>query len=496
MAYLRCNRLEIGFVVAIAAVGAAFRIGEFGQALYGDELWSYAVSRSGSVGAVIDFVQSDQEISPPLFALLAWLAAKLGNADVWIRLPSLIAGILVIPLTFSLGLLTVGKRAAFVAASMAALSPFLAFYSVEARAYSIAVALSAASTMAMLIAIRGGARRWWVAYGAFSCAAMYSHYTVAFVLLAQLLWLLWRRPAARIPALVANAGAALAYLPWMTSLIDDVNSPSQDIIGSLAPFSFANFTRFTGATLFGSPGDGLNRFLGTPLEIALFAGLAIGLAGAVVAMTQGTTRAASDEGRDGEQRGTLMLPVLLALACPVGAGLVSLLAADQFLPRNLAASWPGFAVALAAVLTMGPRVYWVPATTFVLGVFATGAVLMTEPQWSRPDIGAAARYIEAETGPNVVVIDTLSLGGDGLPLGETLSLEMTEPFQRYPPAALADAVAAAAGGRMAIVGPPVLAEGFAQAPELAGLEPVESRTFPGALDTEVFIFEIPARRRG
>ena len=69
-----------------------------------------------------------------------------------------------------------------------------------------------------------------------SCAAVYTHYTAVFVLGAQLLWLLWAHPEARRPALLANLGAALAFLPWISGLIADLNSPTTKILGALQPF--------------------------------------------------------------------------------------------------------------------------------------------------------------------------------------------------------------------------------------------------------------------
>jgi hypothetical protein len=188
---------------------------------------------------------------------------------------------------------------------------------------------------------------------------------------------------------------------------------------------------------------------------------------------------------------------MLALACPAGAALISLLAADQFLPRNLAASWPGFALVLAAVLTRGPRLAWIPATTIVLAVFAVGALRTTQADWGRPDVGSAAAFIEAETGPGDVVVDTLAAGGGGdLPVRETLALEMTEPFDRAVSAELPEALRRAAGGRIAVVGPPLLVDLVGQGPALTGQVPVERRTFAGTLPTEVLIYDVPAAGRG
>ena len=145
-----------------------------------------------------------------------WISVRLGDDRTLIDLPSLVAGIATIALVFGIARILAGRRVALIAAAFAALSPTLSFFAVEARAYSLAIALVAASTLVMLLVTEEGrSGRWWIAYAALSAAAMYTHYTAAFVLLAQLGWLLWLRPEARRPALLANVGAAAAFIPWV-----------------------------------------------------------------------------------------------------------------------------------------------------------------------------------------------------------------------------------------------------------------------------------------
>ena len=194
-------------------------------------------------------------------------------------LPSLLAGVATIPIVYAIGL-RVSRRAAFVAALLAALSPFLIWFSVELRAYSLLVALVAGSTLTLLLAI-DRRNAWWVAYAALSCAAMYTHYTAAYVLAAQLVWVLAFRPEARRPALIANAGAALAYLPWAPSLLDDLRAPSQGIIEVLAPFGSDTFTDYTLRAALGSPAVELRDLIGIGGIAVLACGLAVAVAGIV-----------------------------------------------------------------------------------------------------------------------------------------------------------------------------------------------------------------------
>ena len=127
--------------LAIAA-GLALRLVVLQQSSFGDELSTYWIvgDHSGLAG-VWDVVHSDAEITPPLYFLAAKLTTGIHFSPEMLRLPSLIAGVLSIPLTYLVGLRTIGRRAALLAAALVALSPFLIYYSTEARGYQLAIAL-------------------------------------------------------------------------------------------------------------------------------------------------------------------------------------------------------------------------------------------------------------------------------------------------------------------------------------------------------------------
>jgi hypothetical protein len=477
----------------IVAIGAALRISQLHQSLAADELWTYVGATKSNLGQVIDWVRSDQEITPPLFTVLAWLSAKAGDPTVLVRLPSLLAGIALIPLTYALGLRTVGRRAAYLAATLVALSPFLAFQSIEARGYSLAVALAAGSTLTLLIAIERGRWGWWAGYAAFSCTAMYAHYTAAYILLGQLAWVLWRHPEARRRVVVANLAAAIAYLPWLPGLRDDFQSPTQNTIGNLVPFDLQNIIDFTARFSFGHPGAGLHEFLGTWPEVVLFLGLGIAVVGLALARSDG--RRGTSAPREGPEATSLVL--ILALAAPIGVALVSLIGDNQFLPRNLATSWPGFALALAALLSAGLVVFRAVATALVVGVFAYGAIRTTEPPFQRQQFRSAAEFIEEKTGPKDVVLD-LQIFGVGQPPGRSLPINFDEPhhyIEFRSPSDSRQALREAAGRRLVIAGQPLFVEGTRKALGLSDSVPLAQRTYQGFIPMSAEIFAIPAGPR-
>jgi len=383
------------------------------QSLFGDEHSTrFIVARSGSLPDLISIIHTDAEITPPLFFVFAWLSAKISSAPEWLRLPSFVAGLSLIPLVYLTGLRTIGRPAALTAAALTALSPFMIYYSSEARSYGLMITLVALSTFAMLKGLEDRRARWWVLYGVASCGAVYSHYTSVFVLGAQLLWLLIVHREAWRPAVVANVGAVLGFAPWLSGVRGDLNSPTTHILSSLQPLTAERVREsiMDWAVGFPYPIIGLRELPGVPALVLL----AVALAGAAVGLL---IRFARHPLHPRQFPPGVVLVVLLALATPVGEAMVSLLGENDLLgARNLNASWPGFALATAALL-------WAPGgragmTTAALAIvaFGIGAVKMTQPDYGRPQVEEAVRFAERSAGARGVIVDDTS-GDSTVPAG-------------------------------------------------------------------------------
>ena len=486
--------LPLGLIVV---AGAVLRIVQIDQSVIADELWSYTEATRFDFGGMIDYVRGPQEATPPLFTILAWLSAHVSDSPAVLRIPAVAAGILTIPVVFAIGDRTIGRRAALLAAALVALSPILIWYSIELRAYALAILLSSASTLALLIAVERARLAWWSAYAILVAAAAYTHYTVAYVLAAQLLWVLVFRPQERKPALLATAAAAVLFLPWVGELRSDLDAPGQWIITGLVPFGFDNFVDSTKRIVFGPPLVSLRDFYGLGPIVLFAVGVAVAALGAVVGWFGSRSR-----GRPGAE---LALLLMLGLAAPVGAALASIIGDDQFLPRNLLTSVPGILLVLAALICAGPLLSRAISGVLIVGVFAFGAVRSLEPRFQRNDYEGAAAYVDANAGPTDVVLDVPggSVGGvRGEPLtpaAYTLDVALEQPHRIIDavdgPSA-EQALSEAAGGRLFIVGTPFF---VAIGKQSLGIDspPDEQRTFPGEIPVEVQVYDVPSgQRRG
>jgi len=483
-------------VAVLTVVGVGIRVVVAQQDPFADELSTYWIVSTHGLGGVLSTVHSNAEITPPLSFVAGWLAARIHESPEMVRLPSLLAGAVTVPGVYLLGLRTVGRAAAVVATALTALAPFMIFYSAEARGYALMMAFVLLSTLTMLVAVDDRRTRWWVAYAACSCAAVYTHYTSVFVLGAQLLWLMWAHPEARKPALLANAAAVVAFLPWISGLLKDFDSPTTDILSALQPFDAAHVRISLEHWSVGYPYSlvGLTELPGVVALVLL--ALAVIVAAAGVLLRARALRL--------PDRRTLLV-LALAVATPVGAALFSAFGGTTlFSTRNIAASWPAFALALSALLVAaGPRLRFV-AVGLAVASFAIGAWKVLDEQFGRPQYQAAANFVERNAGPRDVVIDETAvlspgplshidpfLDRPGRVLRSRAPQEHDHPFtlfDRYVPRAEAArrAVAAADGARIFLV----TDLGSALKPRSMGsYRLVETRRYDGIIKLAVQVYE-------
>jgi hypothetical protein len=421
---LRSNAL----VVALLTVaGGALRLVTARQSLFGDELSTYFIVSTHGLGGVIAAVKDEFEITPPLSFVMAWLSTRAGVTTELLRAPSVLAGTAAIPLVYAIGARTVGRRAGMVAAALTALAPFMIFYSSEARAYQLAIVLVLLSTLAMLTAVRDRRSGWWVAYGACSCAACYTHYTSAFALAAQGLWVLWAHPEARKAAILANVGALVAFLPWLDGLRNDLASPDTKVWSLLSPFTAhavrLSIEHWAVGYPYAFPTTELRDLPGIAGLSAEALGLALGAVGLALALVRTRPRRV-DPG--------VALVIVMTLSAPVAEAVVSALGTNMLTqPRNLAVAWPWFALSLAAVLVSGARRLAVAAAGLVLVGFVIGAAQMLGKDFRRPDFKAAARFIDREASPTEYVIDgAVAFLAPGPVTGLDAALDRAHPILR------------------------------------------------------------------
>lgn len=112
------------------------------EGLWNDELFTAHAARLGSIGDVVGMVRED--VHPPLYFVFMWLWAHVFlDSEIALRAPSVIFGALTISAVYALGRRMLGWKTGILAAVFAAVLYTPWYQSQEARAYSLALLLSA-----------------------------------------------------------------------------------------------------------------------------------------------------------------------------------------------------------------------------------------------------------------------------------------------------------------------------------------------------------------
>lgn len=388
-------------VAAITVGGLLLRLPSFGDSLFGDELSTHYIVTGHSLGHVMYLLQGHSvDLNPPLFFMLAWVAERFGDGAQVLRLVSLLAGTSAIPLTYVLGLRTVGRRAAVVGAALMALSPFLIFYSTEARAYALSMWLVLVCTLCLLRALDSGSWPWWAAYAVGSCAAIYTHYIVVFFLGTLFVWAFLARPDARRALFAANLAAAVAYIPWLPTLLKDTRSPGNLVISFLEPFSPHLVISYLARWSIGHPLLGIATLPGR----AAIALLAVGLAAALLGLALRARSTGGKRAVPSPSAGTTLV-VVLAFAPAAEVALYSAIGHSVWESRNLIAAWPGLALTLGALLTSARGLLSLAVVALVITGYAIGATKMVQRSYQRPDYNSAVSFIDRVGSAGDPVVD-------------------------------------------------------------------------------------------
>jgi 4-amino-4-deoxy-L-arabinose transferase-like glycosyltransferase len=220
-------------LLAIMFLGAVLRFYGLGfQSLSEDELASWDLSNRGTLPQVIEGVRGD--IHPPLYFLMLRFAQWVfGEAEWALRLPSAIAGWLCIPAIYLLGKRLYSEREGLITALLLAVLWAPVYYSQEARSYAIVVLLSILTVYfwwGVMLGLRY--RRELPARDAalyVICAVLcaYLHYFGLLLVVLQGVALAALAFGALRKAMFLYVPVALAYLPWLPSMLHQSGSGIQ-----------------------------------------------------------------------------------------------------------------------------------------------------------------------------------------------------------------------------------------------------------------------------
>ncbi len=171
-------------LIILTVIGLFLRFYNLGfNSLWLDEASTYGVSIKSL--PEIWQVTAAGEFNPPLFYWVEHIMLMSGNNEIILRIIPALLGVLTIPLVYLIGKEFIDRNVGIIAAAAFTVSPFLIYYSQEARAYSMMLFFVAAAMVFYLKALKTNDITNWVLFGAFSALAFWAHF-YAFTIIAAL----------------------------------------------------------------------------------------------------------------------------------------------------------------------------------------------------------------------------------------------------------------------------------------------------------------------
>jgi mannosyltransferase len=164
--------------------------------------------------------------SPPLYYVILklWMSV-FGSGEADTHALSVAFALFTVPVAWIGARALFGDRAAWIAAALATINPFLTYYAQETRMYSLVALLSTAVTATFVVVFVQGRRRWIPAFSVSLALLAYAHNWGIFLALGTMAALaqVWQASADRRAVLrdgaLAYGLAGLLYLPWLPVLI-------------------------------------------------------------------------------------------------------------------------------------------------------------------------------------------------------------------------------------------------------------------------------------
>jgi mannosyltransferase len=207
---LSCSRY-LQLLLSLTLIGAILRFYNLGY----NSLWlDEASTLNLAIKSIPDIWQviTAGEFNPPLFYWTEHVMLFFGNSEVVLRFIPALLGVLTIPLIYLVGKEFMDRNIGIIAAAAFAFSPFLIFYSQEARAYSMMLFFVVFSMVFYFRALKSNDIQNWALFGILSALGFWSHFYAMVIIGALILYAFYEL----LPKIKSSPGAAK---PLVTSCV-------------------------------------------------------------------------------------------------------------------------------------------------------------------------------------------------------------------------------------------------------------------------------------
>lgn len=391
------------FVIGITGllfVAAALRFSTLDlQSYSSDEAYTVWLVQKSPVAMVHGIART--ESTPPLYYGAAWAWSRLfGTGEAGLRSLSALIGTATVLVAYLAGARLLSRPAGLVVAALAAVSPFMVWYSQWARSYALFMFLATLSIY-LYARLRGNPRPALVVSWAVVCeASIWTHYFAVYLVGTEALLLLLFSPRARRAVAAALLAIALASLPVAALAIHQQRS--------------GNSAWIARQPLRGRIRSAAEEFIMGQYQLA-HARFVIALLVVVVVLLLASSR--SRTLRPGLAEAALLGTAMVTL--PLVAAVIG---KDYWLAKNVMPAWICAAMILAVgvVMVRPPWLTWLLAATLVSLSFVPTLRTFERPEFQIRDWRGLARCLDAQRRGRAVVVPSM----------ETRVLDLYRPATR------------------------------------------------------------------
>ena len=205
-------------MVIVLGLALILRLVFLNQSLWLDESIQ-ALALMGRMGPLLTYALADYQ--PPLYHLIGYVSTHIfGYSEIALRLPSLLSGIFTVYFMVKIGELIGSKKNGLIAGLLAATNPLLIYYSQEGRTYAMTTLFVTASFYYFLELLKQKTKKSYMLYVLFTILFLWTSYLSWFALLAQGVYVLWKK---RYDLLYIQIGSALTLLAWIPSFLSSLS---------------------------------------------------------------------------------------------------------------------------------------------------------------------------------------------------------------------------------------------------------------------------------
>jgi mannosyltransferase len=249
----------VQLLIIFIIVGVILRFYNLGyNSLWLDEASTYEFAKGSFTD--IWFITANGEFNPPLFHWIEHIMLTFGNSEFILRFVPAVCGVLVIPVIYQVGKEFIDRNVGIILAAAFSLSPFLIFYSQEARAYSMMLLMVALTMMFCLRGLRNGKMGNWVMFAVCAAIAYWTHfYAMVFIagLVLYMIILFLPKIKENYKILIGTIGlfgiicAPILYLTFQLFAKRTAAAPTYGIQGlEVIVQTFSQVSGFSGTSMF------------------------------------------------------------------------------------------------------------------------------------------------------------------------------------------------------------------------------------------------------